>query len=438
MLGTDQQTALNLIKNFINTDSTAFSLIGSAGTGKTFLMNYLIKDLSNLNIVLCAPTHKAKLVLERSTGRECITLHSLLSLSPNLDIFDLDFRDLLFKTSKETLSIPRRGLVICDEASMINDDLFKLLTQKCQERKTKILFVSDRKQLIPVKSEYESLVYTVENQFELKEIFRQAWDNTLTPILVNLRNHCVDTFEESSKNLHVVSNTKEFVELYLNKCKKLNSDILECKLLAYRNKRVDKYNEVIKKLLFNNDLEYNKLEIITSNENFEFGSSQFWNSMDYIICSEPYKTDKYLPHFGYLPGYILELYDFIYNESNKVFILSKDISKDFIDSLAYKIEDIRIDALQAVGRKRGMLWKFYYELFNSFTTPFELEVDSRLIKKKTFMSGYACTVHKSQGSTFNNIFVDLKDINSCYDDTIRRQLQYVALSRTKNDAYILQ
>jgi exodeoxyribonuclease-5 len=64
--------------------------------------------------------------------------------------------------------------------------------------------------------------------------------------------------------------------------------------------------------------------------------------------------------------------------------------------------------------------------------------DNRLIRKKSFDYGYACTVHRSQGSDYNNIFVDMKDIGLCKDDAIRRQLQYVALSRTRNNALIFQ
>lgn len=444
MLGNDQLKALHLIKDFIfNSQETAFSLVGSAGTGKTYLMNHLVKELEGyMNIVLCAPTHKAKLVLERASLRECITLHSLLSLTPNLDIFDLDFRDLLFHTNDKPLSIPRKGLVICDEASMINDDLFNLLIQKCQERKTKLLFLSDQKQLSPVKSEYESLVYTLENKFELTEIFRQAWDSALTPMLLDLRNECIESFESvegNSGSLYCYYDTKSFVNDYLKSIRRAISkgDILETKMSAYTNQRVDKYNEVIHQLLFPN-LEYGKFEFITSNDNFEFGNGKFWNSMDYIVCYEPIKITKNIPHFGQLPGYMLELYDSIYKTSEKVFVVSRDISQDLKDALAYRIEDIRIDAVGSTGRKRGMLWKFYYELVNSFTAPFDLEVDGRLIKKKTFTYGYASTIHRLQGSTFNNIFIDMKNVNRCLTDTTRRQLQYVALSRTAKDAYILQ
>ena len=92
ILSDEQLEAIRLIKEFITSEETAFSLVGSAGTGKTLIMNNLVKDLQQvMRVELCAPTHKAKLVLQRATGRECTTLHSLLALTPNLDIFELDF-----------------------------------------------------------------------------------------------------------------------------------------------------------------------------------------------------------------------------------------------------------------------------------------------------------------------------------------------------------
>jgi ATP-dependent exoDNAse (exonuclease V) alpha subunit len=65
-------------------------------------------------------------------------------------------------------------------------------------------------------------------------------------------------------------------------------------------------------------------------------------------------------------------------------------------------------------------------------------VDGRLIRKKSFDYSYAISTHKSQGSTFDSVFVDIRNINSCNDEAVRRQLQYVALSRTKKNVLIYQ
>ena len=111
------------------------------------------------------------------------------------------------------------------------------------------------------------------------------------------------------------------------------------------------------------------------------------------------------------------------------------------DGKKNKIEDYRLQAVSwsSINKaKARFYWKAYYDMFNSFTTPVDFYYDGRLIRKKSFDYSYAITTHKSQGSTFNNVLVDIKNINCCQDENVRRQLQYVALSRTQHDALIYQ
>lgn len=442
MLSEEQSQVIKKIKEFLKSTEVAFSITGAAGTGKTFLMNYLYNKLKNkLPIRFCAPTHKAKLVLEKATGQKAITLHSLLALTPNLDIFELDFNDLLFKSNSNKLEIPLRGLVICDEASMINDELYKILIQKCGERLTKICFVSDPAQLMPVKSYDISLVYKVPLQFNLSKIYRQSEDNAFLNILETLRSRYIDEFTDcigNSGSLICETDSTKFLANYIKHLKKAiaNSDILDTKLTAYTNKRINQFNKIIKNVLFKE--EYNKFEFLTGCENFEFNCTKFYNSMDYITCSEPIKKDVYLPYFIKLPGWDIELYDSVEKTSERITILSKDISEDYRIQLAYLLENLRINAIKASNFDKAKKWGMYYKLMQSFATPFNLTIDGRVVKKKTFTEGYACSVHKLQGSSYNSIFVDMKNINTCVDDLVRRQLQYVALSRTYKDAFILQ
>lgn len=447
VLSDEQLEAIKQIKEFLFSEETAFSLVGSAGTGKTLIMNTLVKELqrSNMRVQLCAPTHKAKLVLQRTTGRDCTTLHSLLALTPNLDIFELDFNELMFKSNSESVTIPEYGLVICDEASMINDDLFKALLKRCSERHAKILFVSDEKQLRPVKSERESLVYTVKHQFRLTKIFRQSDKNALLPILEILRNNSIDFFSDSSGeegSLICEYTLKEFLIKYIQSIRiaLANKDILETKLAAYTNKRVDLYNSLIKKALFPNGKEYNESEFLTCCDNIEFeGMYQFWNSMDYIIATDPIKTVKTLRYFGDVEGWEFEVYDPLDDYNKRIFILSKDNPETTFNALAYKLDQLRVNAVRERNyQRKAAKWAMYYDLNKSFTTPVDLYVDGRLVKKKSFTEGYACTTHRLQGSTFNKIFVDMQNINTCFDDKVKQQLQYVALSRTRTDAIILQ
>ena len=447
-LGEQQQEALDMIESFIlEKKKPACLYYGSAGTGKSILVNFLIDwlEANDIPYQLCAPTHKAALVLERYTNREAITLHSLLALSPKIEIFELDFNNLMFLSRNDSGNIPRDGVIICDESSMINDDLYETLLAKCKEFNTQIVFTGDFKQLQPVKQDRLTKIIETQPQYELTKIWRQSDNNGLMPILQELREHSIPKFETAvglGGNLTVTNNIGNFVDEAAKEFKKAfqSSDILRTKILCYTNERVRAYNELMHKKLFGQQ-EYYKGEFLIGCENLEFNGFKFFNSMDYVIVSEPEQTKLYIPNFGPVPGIRFELYDSLSKSSEYVSIITKDISRDYLDSLTYKIEDYRQQAVswKAINpQKARFYWKKYFEMLGSFTTPFDLYYDGRLIRKKSFDYSYAISTHKSQGSTFDSVFVDMRNINSCRDEAVKRQLQYVALSRTKQDALIFQ
>jgi exodeoxyribonuclease-5 len=447
VFGRQQQEAIDQIKIFLKDKTVpAFLLYGAAGTGKTSCLSEILNFIERIgmNYCLCAPTHKASLVLKKKTERDAITLHKLLSLSPLLDIFELDFNDLQFRIGKNKLEIPRNGVVICDEASMISDDLYDILASKCKDFNCKLLLTGDFKQLQPVKSSELSKTYKITPRYELTELYRQSTESGLIRTLDTLRDSPIDYFEESigtAGSLLVTSNIADFLKEAKAAIKTAisKSDILATKIFAFTNARVNAYNNVCHKMLTSE--EYRKLEFLTCCENLEFNDYRFYNSMDYVIVAEPKKVDINIPNFGKLPGWQLELYDRQENWASPISILSKEISNDYLESLAYKIEETRLTAieLKKISRvKSNKAWQEYFKLVGSFVSPVNMYFDNRLIRKKSFDYGYACTVHRSQGSDYNNIFVDMKDIGLCKDDAIRRQLQYVALSRTRNNALIFQ
>lgn len=449
-LGEEQLQALNLIKDFIkNSNDTAFSLCGSAGTGKTTLEKEIIDYLNEewLDYSLCAPTHKAALVMRQTTREDAITLHKLLSLSPNVEILDLDFRELQFRTSRVVNAIMPKSIILCDEASMINDDLFDLLIQKCKDKKAKIIFLSDSKQLNPVKSRRCSKVYDLPNQFELTKIYQQSSESALTDLLQSLREHKLghlDSKFAEAGSLIVTSNMGEFLNAaktqFLDAINERN--ILQTKIAAYTNTRVTLFNQAMRKILWQDDKPYHKGEFITAYENADFEGTMFYNSMDYIIDNEPEESTFELPHFCCkVKGYLLDLWDSYDKYSKEVLILSQDNPAEIFENLAGTLEEIRFRAIEAKTHssfKASLYWKQYYELLHSFVTPKALIYDNRVIRKKSFDYGYASTSHKLQGSSYENIFVDLRNINTCSDEVVKRQLQYVALSRTRHDAYVLQ
>lgn len=448
-LADEQLEALQRMEHFLDDKEPVLVLQGFAGTGKTSILNEYIQYLDSIdyNFVLCAPTHKAKLVMEEVTEYPAITVHKLLSLAPNIEIFNLDYKDLKFYSSGMS-EIPDEGIVIIDEASMINDEIYKLLLDMCRRFGTKLLFIGDKAQIQPVCSKTTSLVFDCSNIITLTKIHRQADTNGLLPLLSKLREKPMRRFqpvETPEGSLFVYTQAKDFMmksaDFFREALKHQN--VNEVKMIAYTNARVQGFNQCIRKLLWGKEVEneYNQFEFLTGYENFEFNNAQFYNSLDYVITSPPKGIDKHIPHFMKLPGYELELFDTVYKKLLNVFILRKDIEQDYINSLASQIEDVRISAIEAKrngNRTRSIyLWKQYFETVKSFGTPKDIMWDNRVIKKKTFDYGYASTIHKIQGSSLKTVFVDMANVMVCKNIDEIRQMQYVSLSRTKTDAHIL-
>jgi len=61
------------------------------------------------------------------------------------------------------------------------------------------------------------------------------------------------------------------------------------------------------------------------------------------------------------------------------------------------------------------------------------EIDAEWVDLR---AAYACTINKAQGSTFDEVFIDLDDIRRCTSgDQIARML-YVGVSRARNHVYL--
>lgn len=443
-LTNEQDLALQKLEEFAYNKELVICLEGSAGVGKTFILNEYIQflDSNDINFMLCAPTHKAKLVMEEATKYEATTLHKLLSLAPNIEIFNLDYKDLKF-FSTGIKEVPTKSIIIIDEASMITDELYNLLLEYAKNKNSKLCFVGDLAQLQGVNNGGTSLAFNCNNKITLHKIHRQSENNLLLPILTKLRDNPIKSFKPIENYLYTYNNAKDFMinaSTYFKKAiQEKNTDYV--KLIAYTNARVKGLNECMRKLLWKDNNEYHKFEFLTGYENFEFNNAIFYNSLDYLIVNPPRKISKRIPNFITLPGYELDLYDRVYKQINSIFILDRSINDEYISSLSSIIETIRLDAIDlkrsGQRQKAGRTWRKYFEIMGSFASPIDLMFDNRVIKKKTFDYGYASTTHKQQGSSLNTVFIDMNNLMSCRDKDVLRQLQYVALSRTKTTAHIL-
>ena len=447
-LGEQQREAIDKITTFCRDnnyteDNIAFSLTGSAGTGKSTCLSYLIETLTDINITLCALTHKASIVLTYVTGKEAFTLHKVLSLSPNLSLEKLNLKNLRFYQNNAPTLIPYRGLLIIDEASMINNNLYKLLLELCMEYECKILYVSDSKQLQPVRNNGLSLVYKCKNKYELTQIFRQNEKNSLIQVLNYLRERPIFKSEWLTGNNGYDNEYGKFViernrDRFIQTCYDIINRNENSKILCYTNNMVRFYNEKLKSMLYvlDDTNPYPQGCLLTGYSNVKeqkgFGEYEILNGADYkIITSEP-ATKPYI--YGVnrimLSGYKLLLKEIngSFTDLKSVFLL--DENNDY-ETIANWIEKERNEAVLS---KR---WQIYYRLTEAFCSFIDINLpDGRTVKVKNFDYGYAQTVHRSQGSTYDNVMIDMNDLYICRKLEELRQLQYVGLSRTKKDIYM--
>jgi exodeoxyribonuclease-5 len=136
-------------------DGTPFVLSGYAGTGKTYLSRHLLQQVEDLGMcwTVVAPTHKAVGVLRQHLAWAALqptwypsTIHRLLRLKLKRQ-GDLERCE---ETEQTAASLENLGLVLVDEASMIDSTLLEIALRCAHPFRTRLVFVGDPAQLPPV------------------------------------------------------------------------------------------------------------------------------------------------------------------------------------------------------------------------------------------------------------------------------------------------
>lgn len=176
MLSTDQEAARAAIHAAMADGARRLTMSGPAGSGKTTLMRTLIGDLESKGraVTLLAPTGKASARLRDLTGRDTSTIHrAIYKRVIEKPDGNVEFRD--------PRSAAQAGaVVICDEASMIGQTLYRDLAGALPSSAV-LICVGDREQLPPVGDTWgadfsnpTALLTKVHRQAEASPIIRLA------------------------------------------------------------------------------------------------------------------------------------------------------------------------------------------------------------------------------------------------------------------------
>ena len=440
-LNEGQQYALEQIKKFLNDKKKKFfCLSGSAGSGKTTIAKSAIENYKGI-VCVTAPTHKAVKVIRQATGIESVTLHSLLGLKPDMNLEEFSEKNLIFTACSGINGDSNvYDLVLIDEASMISSALLQLIKMRIK----KVIFMGDPMQLPPVK-ESTSFVFndTEIDVIKLTKVERQSGDNPLlglySIILKNIDSE-VDRYEKTSKidngiGYDFITDKYRFVSAMRDS---FTENRLENKIICYTNQRIAIWNSFIRRLISGLDSD-SKIDHVSVGDILmgyrtirKDKEVLIQNSLDYEVVSVSNGKKIYTIFYDnenrevQISGFWVVIKDIDSEIQKKIFIVSPEAYKDYL------IEERRLTSeAKSAKSDRGQKWKRYFMFKDEF---FILGNCDGCVKDLDF--AYAITCHKSQGSTYENVFVDMADINRNQVSKERNRLKYVALSRPKKAAYI--
>lgn len=484
-----------------NAEEKTWCLYGAPGTGKSFLTDIILKNLRRGPIAVTAPTHKAKRVIAqftKSVGAKEFTLHALLGLRPDMDLDNFDINNVIFAPKNEP-QLPMFRFLVIDECSMINKDLLEYLDQQARASRCKILFIGDKCQLPPVKEDISPTFTYVGGTSVLMEPVRQNADNPIMLLLQALRSEIEPTeyqrgllfqmidehypqleqvktmrngyFEYiirkqsaclNSSGLGYVStdNMSEFLEEVdrFFKAPELDDNINFAKFITYTNENVSEWNKYIRKVKFGaedqetDDLFVGDLLMAYSSIYGADAEPIITNSQDYIVT---YVSDDIISEWLRVDGENIQVDIPVW----AITICPADAKSKLFGTTMYVVKPdgyhnfLRAHAYFLNGGRKFKQWKAYYQFKNKFLLLGNKFANAMKHMKKDDIPtkdidyAFAITTHKSQGSTYSNVFVNYKNISSAKDHygedkdrsqayTYMLRMLYVAISRAKERVFI--
>ncbi len=412
-LNEGQQLAVNAFFEFLFSDDKEFNISGAAGTGKTHAMSYIIDEtmpryhetckLMGITpeydeVVMTATTNKAAEVLAESTGRPTSTIHSFLSLKVVENFSDGTMK--LIKTGQ--WKVHERKIIFIDECSMIDTKLWEIIhegTQNC-----KIVYVGDHSQLAPVQEKL-SPIYRHDTPFYvLTQPMRNAGQVALMDVCQQLRDTVETGVFQPIQIVPGVIDHYDGDQMQAKISEVFQRQTQEARILAYTNRRVMDYNNHIRgeRTL---PVEFQPGELLINASAIKLGS-----------CTLPVEAGV----------------EIIRNRGASKMLVAKGVEidvnhLDFIANCGERFSNVPI----AIDRNHyDALVKYYAKTKNW---------DRYFFLKQTFVDlrpRDAATVHKSQGSTYDSVFIDLETISTCnIADQVARML-YVAFSRARSRIYL--
>lgn len=460
-LTSQQQTVLDNIKVFLESDASIFILRGYAGTGKTTMISQIL-DYAKLHhdVCLMAPTGRAARVLHEKTHYEATTIHKAIYSLKSIRVKKVeDVADSEFKYIFPINAAKKNSVAIVDEASMvtsheIKQELFSfgtdilmndLLTFMRPSFGGKIIFVGDPAQLPPVGEEDSQALNTKYftdlglkvMEGELTEVLRQKGDSTILQNAMKIRELLKNEkrneliFDEKEGEVESLENSHTLLEKYMKT--RLQSQRNNCVMICFSNSAASRYNKEIRKRLYNEE----ELQLKVGDTLMVYQNNYNLNRMNGEMIpvsyvgenSETHNVPVYVQEGGIRRKVIISL-EFLN-------IKTMDGSGETVNCMLLLNFLNSISATLSIDEQKALFIDFCIrhpevrQGDENFAEALKSDKYYTCLKAKY---GYAVTGHKCQGGEWANAFVDYNGRTGLSDDCLR--WAYTATTRAQKTLYI--
>jgi hypothetical protein len=414
-LNDGQKAAADQFLQFLLSPDKEFIISGPAGVGKTYLMNYIIDNTMPRyhemckmvgmkpefdGVVMTATTNKAADVLSQSVNRPTSTVHSFFNLTVKDDY--ATGTSVLKQTNR--WKVHQRQIIFIDESSMVDTNLWKMLhegTANC-----KLVYVGDKNQLAPVHEDLSPVYKHNSPMVELLQPVRNAGQPALMDVCQQLR----DTVSSGIfKPIQVVPGVIDLLDgpqMQDEIFNQFRQQTHDARILAFTNKRVIEYNDHIRGIR-HLPATYQTGEYLVSNAVYHGAKSNVSVETELEVLRN-HGASRILideQHQVYLDVDYIDVRDTLGTVQNQVPVMTN--RRHFDELVSYY--------------RRAKRWTNYFHLKNNIAD---------------FRPRDAATVHKSQGSTYDTVFIDLGNISTCNIPNQVARMLYVAFSRARSRVFL--
>lgn len=416
---------------------------GQAGTGKTTDLCESVQYCmdNEINYVICAFTHKACGILRTKMpqGAHIQTLHKFLKKRPSINQSATKVAHV--QSSVKSGDSDEVSVMFIDEYSMVGErDLMDIRAAQDEDYdgnpELRVVWLGDPNQLPPVKDQ-QTVKPSGEYCLTLTKVYRQALDNPLMAPLNQLVSFIQGAPAEPLIESDKLVRGQDIVEWYDND---RMSDDHDGIMLAFTNKRVQELNAeaqgrtepILLDTVFSpNTRESYTFDGVMPNEevshielpygdNLSLGSK--YKTLEHLVQNLNYQFVNLIDDDGDTRIYCSIFGHYEYKKFAE-HLMQEAVSSNKAIETKHPGHSAagwaKANYKSPLARARAKAWRDYLS-FNECCICLDFK--------------HAMTVHKSQGSTYNTIYLDTQDLGIAadIDYTVYLKLMYVALSRASN------